>query len=69
MLAFADDAALARLVIAAGVAPLHIYRLEAFRSRDRGHARAASNGLRTTDILRGTADEPPPLLHASAPPP
>jgi len=37
MLALADDAALARLMIAA--------------SRGRGHARAASNGLRTPDIL------------------
>ena len=31
---------------------MHVYRLEAFRSRGRGHARAASNGLWTPDILR-----------------
>jgi len=42
MLVFADDAALARLVIAATQRRAHVYRLEAFRSRGRGHARAAS---------------------------
>ena len=68
MLAFADDAALARLVIAAATA-CKVHRLEAFLSRGRWHACAASNGFWTTDILRGTDDEPPPLLHASAPPP
>jgi hypothetical protein len=44
MLALADDAALARLVIAA--------RRTTFPSRGRWHARAASNDLRTPDILR-----------------
>ena len=40
--------------------------LEAFRSRGRGHARAASNGL-WTPILRGTDQALPPLLHAPPP--
>jgi hypothetical protein len=44
MLALAEDAALARLMIA----PPDV---RVFRSRGRGHARAASNGLRTPDIL------------------
>src|SRR5262249_29853656 len=54
MLVFADDAALARLVIAATQRRAHVYRLEAFRSRGRGHARAASTCY----------PPPPPLLHA-----
>jgi len=45
MLALADDAALARLVIAARNA-VHVYRLNELSDRaGRGHARAASNGL------------------------
>src|SRR5262249_55488447 len=50
-LALADDAALACLMIAAAQ---HRARLpsRAFQSRGRGHARAASNDLRTPDILR-----------------
>jgi hypothetical protein len=39
---------------------VHVYRLEAFRSRGRGQARAASNGRRTPDILRGIDQAPPP---------
>ena len=50
MLALADDAALARLVIAATQRPARLPP-RAFRSRGRGHARAASNGPRTPDIL------------------
>jgi hypothetical protein len=49
MLASVD--ALARLVIAATAIPaMHVYRLE-LSDRGRGHARPASNGLRTPDIL------------------
>jgi hypothetical protein len=51
MLAFADDAALAPLVIAAAQRRARLPPRRAFRSRGRGHARAASNGLRTPDIL------------------
>jgi hypothetical protein len=52
MLAFADDAALARLVIAAAQRRARLPSRRASRSRGRGHARAASNGLRTPDIVR-----------------
>ena len=48
MLALADDAALARLMIAA--------------SRGRGHARAASNGLWTPDILRAPTKHRRPTM-------
>src|SRR5215831_10005585 len=61
MLALADDAALARLVIAAAQrrSPLPASKLS--ESRGRGHARAASNGLPTPDILRS------PSIAATAP--
>jgi len=45
MLAFADDAALARLVVAAAQRRARLPP-RSFRSRGQGHARAASNGLR-----------------------
>src|SRR5262249_16599173 len=48
---------------------VHVYRLEAFRSRDGGQVRAASNRLPTPDILKGTDQAPPLLLNAPAPPP
>jgi len=50
MLVLADDAALARLVIAAGVTPLHstASSFPITRSRACPHG---SNGLRTPDIL------------------
>ena|SRR6516164_6449686 len=51
MLALADDAALARLVIAATAIPVvHVYASK-LSDRGRGHARPASNGLRTHGIL------------------
>jgi hypothetical protein len=65
MLAFADDAALARLVIAAGVTPLHIYRLEAFRSRGRG---ACPCGLERSPDAWYPADQVHHRRHYSMPP-
>jgi len=67
MLALADDAALARLVIAAAQA-VHVYRLDELSNRaGRGHASAASNGLLTNGFCRPSP--PPQLLHAPTSPP
>src|SRR5262245_43273093 len=64
MLALADDAALARLVIAAAQRRARLPP-QAFRSRGRGHARAASNCLGTLDILRAPTKH---RRHHSMPP-
>jgi hypothetical protein len=47
---------------------VHVYRLEAFRSRGRGHARAASNGLLTHGILpaKSTTAAAAPCPHFAA---
>jgi len=50
MLVLADDAALARLVIAAGVTPLHSTASSFPITRSRA-CPDGSNGLRTPDIL------------------
>jgi hypothetical protein len=67
MLAFADDAALARLVIAAAQRRACLPPRQAFRSLGRGHARAGST-VRGGLISLGHQPSPLPPLHAPAPP-
>jgi hypothetical protein len=67
-------AALARLAIAAAQRRARLPPRRAFRSRRRGHARAASNGPRTPDIFRGTKHRrhcsmPQPRRHRHGPQP